>query len=225
MKPKKIHCLFEQTNTFRDVAKSLGYEAESYDIEGKPSHKVDLFKAIMEGGENEYLSKIKKEDLVLAFFPCTYFEVWSEINMIGKNKGMETWNDLKKIKYSAERERERSKNYQIFCSLVSWAIEKGVPMVIENPYQKCSYLIKYFPVLPKLVISDRTKYGDDFKKPTAFWFINCEPNLFVPELKKKKPKLIAETRYGIERSKISKEFAEIFLEEFVGIERLNIKGE
>ena len=47
----------------------------------------------------------------------------------------------------------------------------------------------------------------------------------MPELKKKKPKLIAETRYGIERSKISKEFAEIFLEEFVGIERLNIKGE
>lgn len=55
MKPNRIHCFFEQTNTFRDVAASMGYDAESYDIEGNPTHKIDLFKAIEEGDGNEFL--------------------------------------------------------------------------------------------------------------------------------------------------------------------------
>ena len=28
---------------------------------------------------------------------------------------------------------------------------------------------------PKLIIMDRTKEGDYYKKPTQFWFVNCEP--------------------------------------------------
>lgn len=105
MKPNRIHCFFEQTNTFRDVAASMGYEAESYDIEGNPTHKIDLFKAIEEGDGNEFLSKISKDDLVLAFFPCTYFQVWTEVNIIGKNKGMASWSEWQRIEYSRERER------------------------------------------------------------------------------------------------------------------------
>ena len=219
MKPRMVHCFFEQTNTFRDAAKSMGYEAESYDIEGNPTHKVDLFKAIEEGNNNPLLNRIEKDDLVIAFFPCTYFEVWSEVNIIGKNKGMSSWSEWQRIEYSRERERERSNYYQTFCKLALWAIEKGVPLIIENPYQKCSYLVRCFPPLPKVVIDDRTKYGDSFKKPTAFWFLNCEPNMFVPESRKKKPQLVDKTKHGIERSVISKEFAERFLEGFVGLER------
>lgn len=71
----------------------------------------------------------------------------------------------------------------------------------------------------KVVIDDRTEYGDSFKKPTAFWFLNCEPNMFVPKSRKKKPHLVNETKNGIERSVISKEFAKRFLEGFVGLER------
>ena len=76
--------------------------------------------------------------------------------------------------------------------------------------------MKTLPIRPKLVIQDRTKYGDFFKKPTMFYFINCEPNLFVAEYSGTKPtKTIKGTNYGIERSLISKEFARIFIEEFI----------
>lgn len=52
---------------------------------------------------------------------------------------------------------------------------KGVRCVIENPYSTAHYLVRYCPLKSDYVIMDRSKYGDYFKKPTQFWFINCEP--------------------------------------------------
>lgn len=48
----KVHCLFEQSGTFKNEFKKLGIEAEDYDILndfGETDHIMDLF-AEIEGG-------------------------------------------------------------------------------------------------------------------------------------------------------------------------------
>ena len=50
---KKVHCFFEQSGTFKNEFKKLGYEAEDYDIQnnfGETDHVIDLFGEI----EKEY---------------------------------------------------------------------------------------------------------------------------------------------------------------------------
>ena len=42
----KIHCFFEQSGTFKNEFRKLGYEAEDYDIQnefGETDHVLDLF--------------------------------------------------------------------------------------------------------------------------------------------------------------------------------------
>ncbi len=48
-------------------------------------------------------------------------------------------------------------------------------MIIENPYMQPHYLTTYWAIKPKLIDKDRTENGDYYKKPTQFFFINCEP--------------------------------------------------
>ena len=48
-------------------------------------------------------------------------------------------------------------------------------MVVENPYTQPHYLTMFFPVEPKVIIQDRHAEGDYFKKPTQFFFVNCDP--------------------------------------------------
>jgi hypothetical protein len=45
----KVHCFFEQSGTFKNEFKKLGYEAEDYDIQnnfGETDHVIDLFSEI-----------------------------------------------------------------------------------------------------------------------------------------------------------------------------------
>lgn len=45
----KVHCLFEQSGTFKNEFIKLGFQAEDYDIQdnfGQTDHKVDLFDEI-----------------------------------------------------------------------------------------------------------------------------------------------------------------------------------
>lgn len=49
----KVHCLFEQSGTFKNEFKKLGIQAEDYDILndfGETDHIVDLFTEIRGGG-------------------------------------------------------------------------------------------------------------------------------------------------------------------------------
>ena len=54
-------------------------------------------------------------------------------------------------------------------------------MVVENPYTQPHYLTTYFPIKPSIIDKDRTLNGDYYKKPTQYWFVNCEPeqNMFL----------------------------------------------
>lgn len=48
----RVHCLFEQSGTFKNVFRKLGYEANDYDIDnqfGQTDYRVDLFNEIRGG--------------------------------------------------------------------------------------------------------------------------------------------------------------------------------
>lgn len=53
MKINKVHCLFEQSGTFKNEFIKLGVPAEDYDIQnefGQTDHVVDLYSQIRGGG-------------------------------------------------------------------------------------------------------------------------------------------------------------------------------
>lgn len=53
---------------------------------------------------------------------------------------------------------------------------RGIRLVLENPATQPSYLLYPINFIPYTFIdNDRTKRGDCFKKPTAYWFVNCKP--------------------------------------------------
>ena len=52
----KVHCLFEQSGTFKNQFKALGIDAEDYDINNdfdETDHVIDLFAEIRKGYDNE----------------------------------------------------------------------------------------------------------------------------------------------------------------------------
>ena len=59
----KIHLLFEQSGTFKNEFKKLGYEAYDYDIQnnfGETDYQIDIFSEIekaYDGGKNQSLTK------------------------------------------------------------------------------------------------------------------------------------------------------------------------
>ena len=55
MKINKVHCLFEQSGTFKNEFLKMGIPAEDYDIQnefGQTDHVVDLYENIRGGGTN-----------------------------------------------------------------------------------------------------------------------------------------------------------------------------
>ena len=59
----RVHCLFEQSGTFKNEFKKLGYEAFDYDIQNEfnqTDYVVDLFENIRGGGtktSQQYLTR------------------------------------------------------------------------------------------------------------------------------------------------------------------------
>lgn len=81
---EKVHCFFEQSGTFKNEFKKLGYEAYDYDIQnnfGETDNIVDLFDNIEKAyiGERSLFDNIKKDDLIVSFFPCIYFCAMSQV--------------------------------------------------------------------------------------------------------------------------------------------------
>jgi hypothetical protein len=47
---------------------------------------------------------------------------------------------------------------------------------MENPYSEEHYLRRYWCYPPRVIDKDRRERGDYYKKPTQYWFLNCEPS-------------------------------------------------
>ena len=221
----KWHCLFEQSGTFKNEFKKLGYEAEDYDILndfGETDHVIDLFKEKAYEGEVSIFDNMTN-DRIIAFFPCTRFEDQITMWFQGNNNSQKNWNEIKKLEYNLKLHSELSKMYELVTKMTIVCINKNIPLVIENPYAQTHYLTRYWSLKPKLIDTDRRDMGDYFKKPTQYWFINCEPayNFIFEGTDIKESKTIVNTQNKVERSMISKDYANRFIREYLIKEAAN----
>lgn len=177
----KVHCFFEQSGTFKNEFRKLGYEAEDYDIQnqfGETDNVTDLFKEIekcYEGGASLF-DEINKDDLIIAFFPCIYFETLQQtcFDLTSVNYRKKTM--CEKIELTLDRLKSRTEFHALLYKLLWIAYNRNLRLIIENPSSGVNYLItgQNFPK-PTMIDKNRMLRGDYYIKPTAYWFINCEP--------------------------------------------------
>lgn len=219
---KRVHCLFEQSGTFKNEFRKLGYEAYDYDIEdefGETDYQLDLFNEIDKAykGEQSIFDNISEDDLVLAFFPCIRFEAQILLWFRGECASQKKWTLDQKLKYSLNLHNDLNRMYVHITKLVIIANDRKLKLMIENPYTEQHYLMKYWCIKPKIIDRDRSKMGDIWVKPTAYWCINFEPynhELELPDYNKKL-KYNYNTGGGIERSLIDSEYAENFIKKYL----------
>lgn len=217
-----VFCLFEQSGTFKNAFEKIGHKAYDCDIV-KTEHTdftLDLFKEINDtknGKKGTIFDLIKTNDLIIAFFPCTYFSDQSQLNSRGDSFTQKKWTSEEKLEYSAEMMKTRALAYEALCNLCIIALKRNFKLIIENPNGKAGFLRQYFPIKTKMIIKDRSLYGDDYKKSTQFFFINCEPAFNLEKTCKKNENeiTIVEKKHTPERSKITETFAKIFIENWV----------
>lgn len=223
------HCLFEQSGTFKNEFKKLGIDAYDYDIlndYGETDYQIDLFAEIEGGykGEPSIFDKITKDDLILAFFPCTRFEAKIPLMFRGEAFQQKNYTDEQKLETSITLHNELHRNYILISELVLIAIHKGLKLVIENPYTAPHYLTTYWCIKPKIIDKDRRENGDYMKKPTQFFFINCEPkqNIVFESLdyvEQRKCDYITKKNTGknrtVARSEIHPQYASRFIRQYL----------
>lgn len=175
----KVWCFFEQSGTFKNEFKKLGYEAVDVDIQnnfGETDFQIDLFKEIEEAyeGKPSIFDQIGGGDLILAFFPCIYFcdaktMMFKGISNFYSKRDMADIMD-NNIKIAVERERY----FLLLMKLVSVCSRRKLRIIIENPWNSsgATYLQHNF-VKPTIVDRNRSLRGDDYVKPTAYWYFNC----------------------------------------------------
>ena len=224
----KVHCFFEQSGTFKQEFIKLGIPAEDYDIQnnfGQTDHVIDLFaeieKAYM-GGQSVF-DNITKDDLIMSFFPCIYFT--GSVNpcyFTLENTNYRKMTTKQKFDAILERAENRNNFYKLLYKMVANCILRGLRIIIENPFSSLHYLHNNFLKEPSIIDSDRTRRGDYFKKPTGYWFFNCEPTQGYSFQKPLKTLRVWESksaaRAGLcseERSMISPDYARNFICDFI----------
>lgn len=215
------HCLFEQSGTFKNEFRKLGFTAYDYDIRDdfrQTDYRIDLFREI----NNAYVhsrsifDRFKKEDLVLAFFPCVRFSKQISMHIRGYAYGVRDWSDDRKLEYSMHLVEEVSDMYNLLCKLFIICITRGLMLIVENPSEGDAFLNRYFPIPPTIVDMDRRKFGDKFKKPTQYWFINLKPkNNINFEICEPKNGGWVTLQPTIERSMIDSDYANRFIRDFI----------
>lgn len=177
-----VHCFFEQSGTFKRAFKELGIAAKDYDLQNNYDQTDwvgDLFEEIYDAYEGRWsiFDEISKGDLIIAFFPCIYFceanmMFFCGTNLNYKKKGMTKTQIIEQV---MRRDRQRSKYYQTLLQLFYVCEERGLRLIVENPYNAHHYLRFNFPYEPAVIDMNRRLRGDYVKKPTQYFFLNCTP--------------------------------------------------
>lgn len=224
----KVHCFFEQSGTFKNEFRKLGYEAFDYDIQnnfGQTDHVIDLFAEIEKAylGGVSVFDTITSDDLIMAFFPCIYFCQMSQYAQSLNNINYRSLSDEDAIEKIIERQTKRQEYLSILTKFVKICVVRKLRMIFENPITG-SFLNNYFLKPPTIVDNNRLIRGDYYKKPTGYWYWNCEPThgLTIQRDKMQKKIQHAESRWssesGIcneERSMISPDYARNFICDFI----------
>lgn len=223
----KIYCFFEQSGTFKNEFRKLGYEAEDYDIQneyGQTDHICDLFAEIERGydGKPSIFDYITSDDLILAFFPCIYFCATSQMSIYWSCTNYRAMSVHDKTEAILERSKNREKYFRLAVKMLTIAQERGGRLIMENPWSEQTFLKWNFVKGPDLVDMNRTKRGDFYNKPTAYWFINCTPTSGQSYQRAKIHKTFMTSRgsktAGLcskERSEISPDYARNFICDFI----------
>lgn len=216
------HCLFEQSGVFKNEFKKLGFAAYDYDILNdfnETDFIIDIFDEIDKAYEDipSIFDNFSQDDYLLAFFPCVRFENQINLWFRGECNSQKKWNDVKKLVYDLELHNDLHRMYSIITKLAIICLERKIKIVIENPYSEQHYLTRYWCLKPSIIDYNRRSSGDLFKKPTQFYFLNCEPcNNFVFEAYELVSfKSIVYTSSKVERSLISPAYANRFIREFI----------
>lgn len=223
----KVHLFFEQSGTFKNEFIKLGIPAEDYDIQnnfGETDHVIDLFREIetaYDGGASIWDS-ISCEDLIIAFFPCIYFCATSQMAFFWTCVNYRAKSMREKTDLILQRSKDREYYFSLAVKMLAVAEMRGLRLIMENPWSEQTFLKANFVAPPSLVDMDRTKRGDYYTKPTAYWFINSEPthgrSLQRPKEHKTIMKSKGASRAGLcseERSLISPDYARNFICDFI----------
>ena len=217
------HCLFEQSGTFKREFEKLGIAAKDYDISnqfGETDYVIDLFEHIefAYAGKASVFDLFATNDLIVAFFPCTYFCGYNEMYFCGTNynyRQLTRSELLDKIMVRAQLRHDYYMTLLKFCYIVE---SRGLRAIIENPYNAHHYWRFNFPYKPAVIDMNRRLRGDYFKKPTQYLFINCKPAGKSSMQSDKELRFVEECE-GIEKSLISPEYAHNFIcDHILGIE-------
>ena len=230
----KVHCFFEQSGTFKNEFIKLGIPAEDYDIQdnfGQTDHVVDIFQNIQnayEGGGSVF-DNITKDDLIVAFLPCIYFSCLSSLWFGLEHHDYKNWELKKRFDYMLDRSQKRTKFFETLYKFVFVILDKGLRLIIENSWSE-NHLLKFgFLKPPTIIDNDRTRRGDCYVKPTAYWFWNCENTYGESFQQPKQLKRIVEGKKhpiagmcSVERSMISPDYARNFICDFILGKKQNI---
>ena len=187
---------------------------------------MDLFAEIenaYRGGQSVFDS-ITCDDLIMAFFPCIYFFAPSQMNFTWGCINYRNLSIKQKTDAILERDKNRACFYGLAIKMFAVAQERGIRLIMENPWSENTYLKANFILPPALVDNNRMMRGDYRVKPTAYWFINCEPThgstLQLDKLNEKKThmKSRGSSVAGLcseERSMISPDYARNFICDFL----------
>lgn len=209
------HCLFEQSGTFKKEFKRLGVGAWDYDIAddfGETDFQCDLFAQIDKAYQEQpsVLDGISPNDLVVTFFPCTYFCGHNEMFFCGTNYNFQQLTMPARLDKIMERAQLRHDYFMTllkFCRIIE---SRGLRAIMENPYNAHHYWRFNFPYKPAIIDMNRRLSGDYFKKPTQYLFVNCEP-AGKRSLQMDKEMRFVEDHRGIDRSLISPDYAHNFI--------------
>lgn len=226
MKINKVHCFFEQSGVFKNEFIKLGILACDYDIQdnfGETDYVIDLFREIEKGYASaaSVFDNIREDDLIIAFFPCIYFCENNQLYFTGKHNNISHLSIIDKTNVIINRANKRNYFYTIFLKLFAVCEVRRIKLIVENPYTAPHYLTENFMYKPKLIDRDRTRRGDFFKKPTQYWFVNCEPTYGCSFCAAKEKKTVYSSKRGKgglcseERSLISPDYARSFICDFI----------
>lgn len=159
----------------------------------------------------------------MAFFPCIHFCDAKTLFMKGEHIAQKAWSLTKIMERNIEYSKVRETFYVTLLRFVFIVANKKLRAIIENPWNPSgvTYLQCNF-IKPSIVDKNRMLRGDYFVKPTAYWFISCEPTHGFTQQCDKKQKVVMkckdEHRSGIcntERSMMHPDYARNFICDFI----------
>ena len=214
----KINLLFEQSGTFKNVLKEMGNDAKDIDISdayNETDDLIDIFVILdkyISGDLTVVNSEIFNCDLIIAFFPCTYFSQYNDLMLSGKWRNYKYMSNDKKKMYMFNRKVMQNLYCDRLKALINICNENKTPLIIENPVSNfMTIFIKDNNI--DYVKHVRNKYGDNMRKPTYYLLFNgayIEPLDVIETQITRTVEKLKDKNGNVSRSLIHKNYANNF---------------